>query len=171
MATSYGYYKKEIGEYLKSRYKKGSSVLDVGAGEGTYYKLLGNYFKDIDAIEVYRPNIEKYELKDKYREVYCADIRDFEYKYYDIIIFGDVLEHLEIEEAKKVLEYAYPRCKEMLVAVPYCYAQGIEYGNVYEIHKQDDLTKENMLERYPCLEYLLGNEEYGYYIKKKGDNV
>ena len=34
MATSYGYYKKEIGEYLKSRYKKDSSVLDVGAGEG-----------------------------------------------------------------------------------------------------------------------------------------
>ena len=38
--------------------------------------------------------------------------------------------------------------------------------NIYEIHKQDDLTKDNVLKRYPRLELLYGNEEYGYYIKK-----
>lgn len=168
MAKSYEYFKKEIGEYLKSRYKEENTVLDVGAGEGTYYNLLGDYFTNIDAVEVFKPNIEEYELKKKYRKVYCANILDFEYEYYDIIIFGDVLEHLEVEEAKKVLEYALARCKEVLVAVPYRYKQGIEYGNVYEIHKQEDLTKENMLERYPYLELLYSNDMYGYYIKKKG---
>ena len=51
------------GSNLKNRYNKDSVILDVGAGEGTYYKLLGDYFRDIDAIEIYRPNIEKYKLK------------------------------------------------------------------------------------------------------------
>ena len=167
MATSYRYYKEEIKEYLVSNFSKESRILDVGCGEGTYYELLKDYFKDIEGVEVYMPNIKRYRLEDKYRTVYNVDIRDFRYEYYDIIIFGDVLEHLEVEEAKRVLDYAIDRCKEVIVAVPYMYEQGIEYGNVYEIHKQGDLTKENMLERYPRLELLYGNEEYGYYIKRK----
>ena len=102
----------------------------------------------------------------------CENINFLNIKNYrNDVMHSHLISHARYLEAKKVLEYAYPRCKEILVAVPYCYAQGIEYGNIYEIHKQDDLTKENMLERYPCLEYLLGNEEYGYYVKKKEDNV
>lgn len=169
MATSFRYYKKEIGLFLIDKYGSDSKVLDVGAGEGTYYNLLKDYFKDIDAVEVYKPNIERYRLKDKYRNVYNVDIKDFKYgeKDYDIIIFGDVIEHLEIDEAQEVLKYAYDRCKEMVVAVPYCYEQGIEEGNIYEIHKQADLTPENVLERYPMLKLLFRNDEYGYYIKKK----
>lgn len=164
---SYPYFKKEVASYLIDRFSNKCSVLDVGCGDGIYYELLKDYFKDIEGVEVYMPNIKKYRLEDKYRTVYNTDIREFKYKYYDIIIFGDVLEHLEVEEAKRVLDYAIDRSKEVIVAVPYMYEQGIEYGNIYEIHKQGDLTKENMLERYPRLELLLGNEEYGYYIKRK----
>ena len=53
----------------------------------------------------------------------------------------------------------------MIVAVPYQYEQGEEYGNVYEIHKQDDLTPEIVKKRYPMLKLLYGNDEYGYYVK------
>ena len=166
MATSYSYYKKEVREYLKNKFSEDATVLDVGAGEGTYYNYLGDYFKTMDAVEVFRPNIEQNELEMKYRDVYNIDIRDFEYDFYDIIIFGDILEHLEVEEAKKVLEYADKHCKEMIVAVPYMYEQGIVEGNVYEIHKQDDLTDEIMLKRYPMLKTLYKNDEYGYYIKR-----
>ena len=168
MGTSYGYYKKEIKEYLEERYDKDIRILDVGCGCGTYYDLLKDSFNNIEGVEVYRPNIEKYKLENKYRKVYNVDICDFRYEYYDVIIFGDVIEHIEIEKAQEVLEYAYNRCKEMIVAVPYCYKQGICYGNKYEIHKQDDLTKENMKERYPYLKLLYGNEEYGYYTKVGG---
>lgn len=174
MARSYEYYKKDIRNYLIDKFKKDIKILDVGAGEGTYYDLLGDYFRNIDGVEIFRPNIDNYNLESKYSNVYNVDICDFRYEYYDVIIFGDVIEHLEVEKAQEVLKYAYNRCKEMIVAVPYCYEQGIEEDNVYEIHKQADLTKENMLERYPELELLYGNEIYGYYKKKnltKGKDV
>ena len=167
MASSFNYFKKEISEYLEKKYTENARVLDVGAGSGTYYNLLGDYFKIIDGVEVFKPNIDNYCLKEKYNVIYNADIRDFEYDFYDIIIFVDVIEHLEVKEAQRVLEYAKDRCREMIVAVPYCYKQGIEEENVYEIHKQDDLTPVNVLERYPYLELLYGNSEYGYYILRK----
>ncbi len=165
--VSLGYYKKEVKDYLTSNFNKDSRILDVGAGSGTYYELLHDYFDNIEAVEVFKPNIIENELEKKYKKVYCTDIKDFIYQFYDIIIFGDIIEHLDIKEADRVLKYAMGRCKEVIVAVPYCYRQGPAYGNIYEIHKQDDLTPENVLERYPYLELLYGNNVYGYYIKKK----
>ena len=165
MARSYKYFKEEIANDLIQIFSKKCTILDVGAGSGTYYDLLGDYFDKMDAVEVFTPNIENYHLKEKYRQVFNVDIRDFKYEDYDIIIFGDIIEHLEVEEAKKVLKYAYERCRQMIVAVPYNYKQGIEYGNIYEIHKQDDLTPEIMKERYPYLKLLYGNDKYGYYVK------
>lgn len=167
MARSYEYYKEEVKDCLIAWFSPYVKVLDVGAGEGTYYNLLKEYFENIDAVEVFKPNVEKYDLKNKYKQVFNEDIRDFKYEYYDLIIFGDVLEHMSTEDAKKVLKYALERSEMVLVAVPYCYKQGIEEENEYEIHVQDDLTKENMLERYPELGLLIGNEEYGYYVNKE----
>lgn len=166
MAESYTKYKKEIKEYLTHKYKKEIEILDVGAGEGTYYTLLKSNFRNIDAVEVFKPNIEKYDLESKYRKVYNKDIREFRYKYYDLVIFGDVLEHLETEEAQEVLKYALQHSIEVLVAVPYLYEQGIMEDNVYEIHKQADLTPSVMQKRYPSLELLYGDDKYGYYVKK-----
>jgi len=148
MAFSYEYYKEDIKNYLIERFKGNAKVLDVGAGEGIYWKLLHRYFKVIDAVEVYN-----------------IDIKDFKYSNYDIIIFGDIIEHLDIKEAQEVLKYAYDHCKEMIVAVPYELEQGIVEDNIYEIHKQPDLTPVNVLERYPMLKELYKNDLYGYYIK------
>ena len=166
MGVSYSYFKKEVREYLVNRFDRDSSILDVGCGSGTYYNLLGDYFENIEGVEVFKGYIDKYDLENKYKKIYNENIRNMEYEYYDIIIFGDILEHLEVEEAKRVLDYALDRCKEVIVALPYCYEQGECNGNRFEIHKQSDLTKENVLERYPRLKLLYGNEEYGYYIKK-----
>lgn len=167
MATSYKYYKKNIKEYLKSKFRESATILDVGAGEGTYCNLLNDYFyyKNMDAVEAFLPNIITYGLARKYNGVYNVDIKDFKYDFYNIIIFGDIIEHLTVEEAQEVLKYAYDRCDEMIVAVPYEMEQGICEDNVYEIHKQPDLTPENMLERYPMLKLLVKNKKYGYYVK------
>lgn len=165
MATSYKYFKKNVKNYLQSKFTDNATVLDVGAGCGTYYNLLHDYFKVINAVEVFKPNIDNYELEKKYNAVFNADIKDFEYGFYAIIIFGDIIEHLTVEEAQKVLKYAFDRCDEMIVAVPYEMEQGICEDNVYEIHKQPDLTPENVLERYPMLKLLYKNDKYGYYVK------
>lgn len=166
MAGSYPYYKKEVTQYLKNNFSEEATILDVGAGCGTYYEYLKDYFKNIEAIEIFEPNINNFKLKEKYQKVYNENILNFKYDYYDIIIFGDILEHLDVEEAQQVLDYAFDKCKELIVAVPYLYPQGIAEDNIYEIHKQDDLTNEIMLQRYPKLKLLYGDNRYGYYIKK-----
>ena len=166
MSTSYNFYKPEVREYLISKFDNKAKILDVGAGCGTYSNLLSDYFKEMDCVEVFKPNIINFNLKNKYHKVYNIDIKDFKYKKYDIIIFGDIIEHLDIKEAQEVLKYAYDRCQEMIVAVPYQLEQGIEEDNVYEIHKQDDLTPEIMQERYPMLKLLFKNNLYGYYVKE-----
>ena len=157
---SYKFFKEEIRNYLINKYPPKSEILDVGAGSGTYALLLGDYF-ELDAVEVYKPSADY--IKERYRRVFNEDIRDFKYEHYDIVLFGDVLEHLEVEEAQKVLDYAISRADEVIVAVPYQYKQGVIDGNEYEIHKQDDLTPELVQERYPMLHLLFGNELYGYY--------
>lgn len=166
MAYSYSYFKEDVVKYLKDKYKDNATILDVGAGSGTYYNYLGDYFKNMYAVEVFEPNIKDFNLENKYKEVYNVDIKDFKYEYYDIIIFGDILEHLSVKDAQNVLKYALNRCDEIIVAVPYLYEQGICHNNVYEIHLQPDLTKEIMEERYPYLKLLYSNDEYGYYVKK-----
>lgn len=165
MAYSYDFYKQDIKKYLIDKFNKDSTILDVGAGCGTYYNLLSDYFTNIEAVEVFKPNIDNYQLESKYKKVYNIDIKDLKYSNYDIIIFGDIIEHLEPNEAQEVLKYAYTHCKEMIVAVPYELEQGIEEDNIYEIHKQPDLTPTNVLERYPMLKELYKNNLYGYYVK------
>ena len=166
MAYSYSYYKNIIKDYLIKQFDKDATILDVGPGCGTYYDLLNDYFTTFDGVEAFAPNIDRYDLRNKYRNVYNKDIKDFEFDYYDIIIIGDVLEHLSIEDAQKVIKYCENRCKQLIVAVPYTMPQDAIEDNIYKIHKQDDLTIENMKERYPSLKLLIHNSDYGYYVKK-----
>lgn len=171
MPKSYEFGKNRISDYLKSKFYKDAKILDVGAGEGTYYNYLHDYFENIDAVEIFKKNIDKYNLKEKYKNVYNTNIVGFEYKPYDVIIFGDIIEHLEIADAQIVLNYALNHSKEVVVAVPYEYKQGEIDGNKYERHIQDDLTIEKMELRYPYLDLLFGTEEYGYYVKKRREGV
>ena len=164
-AFSYKRYKDEVRDWVRENFKPDAFILDVGAGSGTYQILLGDIFHNIDAVEIYKPNIRDYGLLEKYRSVSYRNIVGLEYQPYDLIIFGDVIEHLSVEDAQKVLEYARTRCKNMIVAVPYSYKQ---FGNEneHECHVQYDLTHEVVLERYPMLQLLKGDDVYGYYIKK-----
>lgn len=163
--ASLDYGKKEIVEYIKKNFKPGETCLDVGACDGKWQNLLGDYMV-MDAVEVWEPNISHHGLRGKYRTVYNENVRDMEYGYYDLIIFGDVIEHMDIREAQKVLKYADIRCRDMIIGVPFRWPQGELYGNPYERHIQPDLTDELFRERYPGYEMLLkaaGN--YAYYHK------
>ena len=79
MATSYSIYKKEITDYLKSNFSKDVKILDVGAGEGTYLPFLQDYFTNIEAVEVFKPNIDNFNLEQRYKKVYNINILDFKY--------------------------------------------------------------------------------------------
>ncbi len=158
--------KTEVIKWIHSNFKQGDTCLDVGPCDGKWYNLLGQFFT-MDAVEIFEPNIKNHQLDKKYNKVFNQDIVDLEYSYYDCIIFGDVIEHMSIEKAQKVLAYAGTRCKDMIVAVPFLYKQGEIYGNKWEIHIQDDLTKEIFHQRYPGYEAIWENNRYAYYHKIK----
>ena len=163
--SSYEYGKIEICNWIRKNFPKDSTILDVGACDGKWHRKLPEY-KNMDAVEAYGLNLVHLS---GYRKAYHADIRDFEYDHYDLIIFGDIIEHLTVEQAQKVLEYAKPRCKDMVIAVPFLYWQGALGGNPYEVHIQDDLTAENFAERYPGYE-VLHDPGHGYCYYHKGSD-
>ena len=97
--------------------------------------------------------------------MFNKDIVDFLYGNYDLIIFGDIVEHLTVEDAQKVIKYAIEHSKTIVVAVPFL-CSSISNENINETHIQDDLTPQNVLNRYPELQLLFKNNIYGYYIAK-----
>ena len=159
--ASYNYGKNEIVKWIKDRFPEGSTCLDVGACDGIWSDLLRHHL-EMYACEIWKPNVDK--IAGKYEVVFWTDISQLFYPYYDLVIFGDVLEHMSVEKAQKVLEYAKDHCKDYIVAVPFMYSQGELYGNPYERHIQDDLTPELFDERYPGHELLLRpTYNYAYY--------
>lgn len=161
--ASYDDGKAEIVEWVKRNFQSGSTCLDVGACDGKWSDLLGDYLI-MDAVEIFRPNVEKHHLFRKYRGVFVGDIAEYRFNWYDLVIFGDVIEHMTVEQAQEVLTYAKGHCHDMIVSVPFLYPQDAIYGNPWEKHIQDDLTEEIFLERYPGFEKLLQPaENYVYW--------
>ena len=158
--------KNDVQQYLWRKLSKNAKILDVGAGGGTYRLLLGPDY-EWAAVEVWHDSAEY--IKPIYHKVYEQDIRDFVYEEdYDLIIFGDVLEHLTVEDAQHVLDAAKQHTKMILVAVPYCLEQGPLNGNEAERHLQPDLTPETFDERYPGFEVIFKDYHYGYYFMDLG---
>lgn len=150
---------KETKEFL-NKFKKDISILDAGAGAGDWseiFKALG--FTKVDALEIWKPYIEEYKLHEKYNQVINKDIREVENFNYDLVVIGDMLEHLSFEDARKVLNKIYKTAKVVLITVPYEYEQEMVYYNPSEVHLQADLNDKIIQERYPELIKLVENSE------------
>ena len=159
--------KEQIKQYLLPTLHPNDKICDMGAGGGMYYGLLGKEY-DWTAVEIWHDSV--LELKKMYNHVYEADIRNFEYpEYYDLIIFGDVIEHLTAEDAIVCVKKAKENGKAIMIAVPYCFPQDAIYGNEAERHLQVDLTPEIFDERYPGFERVFEHSGYAYYYWHKDD--
>lgn len=159
---SYNAGKKEICDWIRSQFQKDAEILDVGACDGKWRSLLPEY-PNMDAVEIYPPNVMA--IRGIYRNVFEGDVAELAYDHYDLTIFGDVIEHMTVEKAQRVLEYATQHSGTVLVGVPFLYKQGELYGNKWERHIQDDLTAEIFAERYPGFRTLLrAAGDYRYYV-------
>jgi SAM-dependent methyltransferase len=167
MPGNWGYLSTEIKEYLCENYDDSCSILDIGCGHGFYYKLLNHHFKKFDAVEIWEPYIKEYDLEKMYDNVFNINILDFDFDHYDIIIMGDILEHLSREDGIKLLHKLKDKCNELIVVVPYYLPQNEVFGNKYEIHLQPDLDDEIMSTFYPMLELI----EYKNFNYKKRIDV
>jgi len=113
---------------------KPQSILDVGPGFGKYGFLAREYLEvwfwrikksewkiQIDCLEAYEPYISVVH-KYIYNNIYIGDVRKFPLRTlpnYDVIIFSDVIEHMEKDVGKKVLARLYDKAnKAVLVSTP-----------------------------------------------------
>lgn len=149
-----------------------TSIIDIGCGAGVYRDLLPAY--TMDGVEVYEKYINDFKLREKYRTIFNEDVVNFKFtgKKYTLAIMGDILEHLSVEDAKKVLNAIKKANISLIVQVPYLYEQGEYDGNVHEIHLQPDLTHEVFLSRYEeyGFSFLVEDSVCGaYYIFRKGE--
>ena len=148
-------------------------VLDVGAGSGTYARLLADFDLAMDAIEVWQPYITEYNLNMWYRDVHKVDVRETGLlksfsKTYDLIIFGDVLEHMSEEDSVRVWREA-AGARWLLASVPIIhYPQGAEFGNPYEVHHQEHLTEERMNDLFGPFEYTELYDITGTFVRRGG---
>lgn len=147
--------------------KKDIKFLDIGPGAGKWYEKTSKRFPQstIEACEVFPKYVEQYELEKKYKQVHISSVVDFEWEEgeYDVVIMGDVLEHLTIDDAKAVLEKIKEKKALGIIQVPWVSPQDEYEGNVYEIHIQPDLNPEVMSDRYPELEYIVCDKTTGAY--------
>jgi len=127
------------------RYHLPNTVCDVGPGEGTYAKLFRPVHEGVwwTGIEVHRPYIKKYRLNSTktrrmYDELHVMDVREApDHLFYrDCVIFGDVLEHVERDDAVALLQRAEAAgAWNILVSVPIVDSpQGEVDGNPHEAH-------------------------------------
>ncbi|KUG25113.1 glycosyltransferase [hydrocarbon metagenome] len=127
------------------------SILDVGVGFGRWGILSREFLevwesrnnsKDwkvlIDGIEIFPGAIEDYHYR-FYNNIYIADATEFVKKmeqHYDLIILGDVLEHISKEKAEKFLLDCLKKSDYVLLNIPIgkYWKQEEKYGNTHEQH-------------------------------------
>ena len=114
-------------QILKIKPKK---IFDVGAGQGLNAKLIretmGNVmgskkYLEINGIEVFEPLIEqshKYYNVLRFDDITKLDKVDWEYFAGDLIIFGDVIEHIEKVVGIDVLKTAMKHFKYIIINTP-----------------------------------------------------
>ncbi len=172
MPFSTRYFKTETKNYILQNYSKDIKILDIGAGCGTYSDMLSpEGYTNIDCVEAFESYVETYSLKNKYKNVFVGDVTklDIDFSQYDLVIMGDVLEHIELKAAQTLLNKL--ENKDIIVCVPFESPQEEQFGNTYEIHLQADLSFTNFFSRYPGFYPLCLRFDYGIFVKKYNDII
>jgi cyclopropane fatty-acyl-phospholipid synthase-like methyltransferase len=125
-----------------------STVIDIGAGAGTYAKLMRPHHEaHWTAIEAWFPYVTEFDLDDLYDQVTIADVRHLGWnqQVVDMAIAGDVLEHMTRTEASELIRWLKAIAKALLVSIPVLHLdQDAVNGNPFERHV-DHWTYEAML--------------------------
>jgi SAM-dependent methyltransferase len=133
---------------------KPNTVLDVGAGKGLYlnllYDVLGKGNVHVTAVEVWEDYIKFFMLKLRYGTLIQADVRHMDHFEYDLVILGDVLEHMSKEDAVALWDKVSKQAKYAVIAIPIIHhPQEAINDNPYEVHVKEDWSTKEVLETFP----------------------
>ena len=145
-------------DWVLNNVERDERILDVGFGGGVYGKILkAFYYEHIDGVDAWSENIVEMGLNFIYDNIFIENVLDFEFDHYDLIIMGDVLEHISLKDSKALLNRFIDEDKvsKLFIQVPYMYENHEEWqGNPYEVHLQDEINEEYMEREFPFLELL-----------------
>lgn len=143
------------------------TFLDVGAGAGTNLEFYRPWFPNSRwiAVEAWEPYVARFHLADRYATVFVDDVRSLPLPPVDVVLLGDVLEHMSVEESTEVWCRARTAARDGLVlaSVPLGhYPQGAVNGNPYERHVST-WTAETVDEHLPGARLVAVNDVVGLY--------
>lgn len=95
-------------------------IVDVGCGAGSVHARYAHLFPGAvwTAIEVWRPYVDRFTLKNIYDVVLCKDVRGCDLPDADLYFFGDVLEHMPVKDAVEVWERARQAAPWLVITIP-----------------------------------------------------
>jgi 2-polyprenyl-3-methyl-5-hydroxy-6-metoxy-1,4-benzoquinol methylase len=131
---------------------KPTTVLDVGAGQGVYLDLIRQGLGAgvvVNAVEVWQPYIDQFDLENRYDKLFAMDVRDLTNFAYDLIILGDVLEHMSEDSAVELWNRISQQARHAIISIPIIhYHQDAINGNPYEVHVEEDWNTERVLKTF-----------------------
>jgi len=146
---------------------KHDTMLDIGPGSGTYAKL----FPDAEwtGVEIWEPYIKEYNLDTLYKTIINEDARSWTPdRHWDVAIAGDVIEHMEVDEAKVLLEKLKSCADTVVVSIPLGYYPQDSYGgNVHETHITDNWDDETFRATFGQPNWCAVDGGMGIYVWSK----
>lgn len=139
MPYSDGSLRPQILEWIRRdegprRYRQ---VVDIGAGAGLNSDFFRPHLPDARwiGLEIWAPYVARFNLTAKYDQVFIADARERPIPPADLYILGDVLEHMEREDAISLWRECRSLGRSVVASLPIVhYPQGAEHGNPFEEH-------------------------------------
>ena len=163
------------------------SVLDIGSGFGIWGFLSREYIQiwkaditkeeyinwrktmRVDAIEIadwYNTELQKI----IYNKIHVGNMKNIIPKlgFYDLVIMGDVLEHVNLEDGRKLVDEIRKKSKWLIITMPDYFARcEAKMGNEAEIHQY--VWKDEDFFDYPQITHV-GNQKVIIYDNQKYAN-
>ncbi len=137
--------KDVVFDWLSQNESNIKDILDIGPGMGTYFDLYNSRFPNSswDCVEIWEPYLYQFFLHKKYENIYNIGANEFiPSKNYDLVILGDVLEHIDKSEAIKLIDALRNYCKYYIISLPLDAETGVgagtgdvDWGNPFELHR------------------------------------
>jgi hypothetical protein len=165
--------KSIIKEWIEEFSLEVNTVMDLGVGNGTYHKFFNRKNPILKharwiGVEVWKPYIELYNLKNVYNNIEQEDIRLVDYRQFgniDLVFAGDVLEHMTKEEAVHLVNTLLVNSKRVIISIPIVhYPQDEVEGNPFERHVKDDWSHQEMIDTFPQIKKHWQGKVIGVYL-------
>lgn len=148
------------------------SILDIGAGSGTYARLLRSRLPHcrMTAVEIFAPYIDQFGLEKLYDRVILGDARTCALTSADVVLLGDVLEHQPLEDAAILWRRSRLLAERaVFVSLPIGpWPQGEMFGNAHEAHLHV-WTHDQVMDLGGVVDYWLGSRIGVYQVEACGD--